>query len=180
MGSIRRGTAREARDTTINVRGGRNLKVTTLQIKCSEVIPEAWVSGTTKTLASTHATDLRILKCGQKILQECARPDHIVIREDGQKGSYLHQALDHLMAFTRFVNAKNLDLRLGYGPAEVLKTGDMVVGCDDDDGARLTLDAGLETVKELLTFSRNGRNYDCHVTGKNSRSFRERYRWERP
>ncbi len=84
------------------------------------------------------------------------------------------------MAFTRLVNTENLDLRLGHGPAEVLQSGDMVVGCDDDDGVRLALDTGFETVEELLSFSRDGRNYNCHVTGEESRSFRDRYRWEGP
>lgn len=84
------------------------------------------------------------------------------------------------MSFTRPFNAENLDLRLGYGTAEILKTPDMIVCCDDDDGARFALDAGFQTVDEILTFSRDGRDHNCHVTGEQSRSFGEWYRREGP
>ena len=84
------------------------------------------------------------------------------------------------MTFTRLVDAENLDPRLGYGPAELLKMGDMVVGRDDDDSVRIALDAGFDTVKEIVTFSCDGRDYNCHVIGEESRSFRERYRREGP
>ena len=80
------------------------------------------------------------------------------------------------MALARSLNAENLDRRLRHVSAEVPKLGDMAVGCDDDDGVRLALDAGFETVEKPVTFSCDGRNDDCHVAGKEGRS---RSKWDR-
>ena len=56
----------------------------------------------------------------------------------------------------------------------------MVVGCHDDNGVRLALNAGSETVKEIFAFSCDGRHYNRHITREESRSFRKRYRREGP
>jgi len=116
-------------------------------------------------LRSAYAAHLLVLERGQHPLQDCRRPDDIVVGKDGDFSSNLWDSLAHLATLVGLWDTDDSDFLAINGrrhPPSIFYIG---INRDDYDLVGLSCQTGLDSPAKLVSVSIDGGDNDGNIVG---------------
>lgn len=99
----------QTREASVQVRAGRDVKVPSLQIACTQQVPNVRICLPPQTLRRANTTHAGIFKWREDPRKNPGRPDHVVVGEKGYFGLNLGNGPAHLASFVCLVDAQDSD-----------------------------------------------------------------------
>ncbi len=111
MSAVGHRPSRQTRNAAVQMCRGRDLKVPPLEIDGAEERPDVRPLGAPQTLTGPHTANLRLLEGGQHPREDGWRPDHVVVRKNGDFRADFGDGTAHLAALVRARDAEGAQAR---------------------------------------------------------------------
>lgn len=173
LGTVGAGSARHAGSAAIDIVGGGDLEVATLNVSSAEPVVDAsgpvTLPDALNSLAGADTTDLGVLEGSENPGHQSRRPGDIVVSHDGDLGGYLGKSLADLEALVGDGSRVDLDIGVRKAASKLLKSSVLLGGGDKHQNVRVAGEDAEKRRTELLEDIVNGRDDDSHVVGSESR-----------
>ena len=175
VGAVGRRPTRQARDAPVQMRRGRDLKVSPLEVDGAQEAPEVGPLGAPEPLARSHAADAFLLERGEHPLQDRGGPAHVVVGEDGDPRADLGDGPAHLATLVGLGHAEGSQpRRRQHGPHQPRQSLAMGVGRHQQDLERPGRETAPDRLAQALAIALERRYDDRHVVGVEGRLLGER------
>jgi hypothetical protein len=101
---------RETWEAAVNTVARHNVPIPAHEVGGTEKVPKIWTLLTPEPLRGTYSAYFVVFKGSQNPREQCWRPYHVVIGENGNLRFYIRESLAHLATFIGLGNAENPDL----------------------------------------------------------------------
>lgn len=136
LGAVCPSAARHARGASINVVGGRDLEVATLDVCGAKPVEDAsrqrTVPNALYSLTGSNAAHLRIFERRENPGHQGGGPGHIIIGHDGDLRLHIGESLADLKTLVGNGSGQNLDVGMRKAVGELLKST-VLVACGDKE-----------------------------------------------
>lgn len=173
LGSVSAGASRHAGSAAVDVVGGGDLEVATLNVGRTKPVEDTSgpvaLPDALNSLAGADTTDLGVLEGSENPGHEGRGPGNIVVGHDGDLGGNLGKSLADLETLVRDRSGEDLDIGVRKAASELLESGVLLNRGDEHQNVGFACQNAEQRRAKLLEDIVNGGNDDSDILGSEGR-----------